>query len=102
MAGSSFLSFGFALAKELNKLPFSFFAGGIFSFVFADEAEFWRCRGLGGSSFLISAFPGCKGSDWAGLFAGTVLEGGGGGRTPVLLCSTSSQQDKAYMIVFYM
>ncbi len=98
---SSFFCFGFAFAKELNKLPFSFFSGAAFSAGFADKEEFWRCTGFGGSvrsSVLSSSFFGWDGSDCAGRFAGTVLEGaggGGGGRAPVLLCSRSSQPDMA-------
>jgi hypothetical protein len=86
---SSFLSFGFALAKELNKLPLSFFAGAAFSAGFVDKV-FWHCTGLvSDRSSFISGLLCCE-SDCAGRFAGMVLEGaggGGGGRTPVLLCS---------------
>jgi hypothetical protein len=86
---SSFLSFGFALAKELNKLPLSFFAGAAFSAGFVDEV-FWRCTGLVSDRSSLTSGLLCCESDCAGRFAGMVLEGAGGvggGRTPVLLYS---------------
>lgn len=97
VADSSFFCFGFAFAKELNRLPFSRCAGAVFS-VGLEAGALLRCEDGAESersSFLGSGFICCDVS--FGRFEGTVdldEEGAGaggvgaGGRAPVLRCES--------------
>lgn len=99
---SSFFCFGFALANELKRLLFSFF-GAVFTvgldccWLFSFEGCWFKpavSSGLGTSDLLCGAVSFCR-----GRLAGTVdlddvvvegsLDGGGGGRALVRLCTSS-------------